>query len=203
MTKVELNEANQGAAITLEEGDLLTVRLPANPSTGYTWSQLQSVSGVLSQLGEANFVGGSQVGIVGAPGTMVWKFQASKVGSTQLSFNYARPWETNAPASTVSYSVSVKDGSSALLNVTEADEGKSLYLRKGDVLVVNLSGNPSDGYAWNYVSSPVLQLKEVAGQRAPGVWEFQAESVGEGTVTFSYGGVAPVKIYSWPVNISR
>jgi inhibitor of cysteine peptidase len=203
VTKVEVNEGNQGAVINLEEGDLLTVRLPANPSTGYAWSQRQSEGGVLGQLGEPNFVSGSQAGIVGAPGTMVWKFQASKVGSTQLSFNYARPWETNAPASVVNYSVLVRDNSSAMLSVTEADQGKSLFLRKGDVLVFNFGGNPSNGTVWSYVASPALQIREVASQRSPGVWEFEAEAVGEGTVTFSYGGVAPVKSYSWPVNISR
>jgi predicted secreted protein len=91
-----------------------------------------------------------------------------------------------------------------MLIVTEADQGKSLFLRKGDVLMVNLGGNPSNGSVWSYVASPALQIRKVdSQQRSPGIWEFEAEAVGEGTVTFSNCGVAPVKSYSWPVNISQ
>lgn len=100
--------SDAGGEAALLPGQPLVVRLPSNPSTGYSWSykvvgddvlRLDSVSGVTAQAD----------GKVGAPGETVWSFRAQGKGIAQLSYVYTRAWEKNAtPAKTFSLTVVVQ-----------------------------------------------------------------------------------------------
>ena len=102
--------SDSGGTASLIPYQPLVVRLPANPSTGYSWSytvkgddvlRLDSVSGVVPT---AN-------GMVGTSGDEVWSFRAQGSGNAVLTYIYARPWEKNAlPAKTFTLKVEVSPG---------------------------------------------------------------------------------------------
>lgn len=101
-----------GRAVALAMGQRLEVRLPSNPSTGYSWSIVETPSRVLKLEGPSTYQADSRaeaVGMVGAGGTEVWTFMAEGAGTQDLRFEYRRPWESNTvPAEVSSYAVTVR-----------------------------------------------------------------------------------------------
>ena len=105
---VTVSLTDSGGEAALLPGQPLVVRLPSNPSTGYSWSykvvgddvlHLDSVSGVTT----------AKDGMVGAPGETAWTFRAQGKGIAELSYAYARSWEKNAaPAKTFRLTVVVQ-----------------------------------------------------------------------------------------------
>ncbi len=87
---------DHGQTVTLQVGQTLEVRLPANPTTGYEWQVREVDDAVLQTLGEPQFVAEDSERL-GAGGVQVWRFQAQAVGTTTLDMVYVRPWETDTP----------------------------------------------------------------------------------------------------------
>lgn len=87
---------NSGGEASLLPGQPLVVRLPSNPSTGFSWSY-QVVGDDVLRLGSVSGVTAAKDGMVGAPGETVWSFRAQGKGIAQLNYVYARSWEKNAP----------------------------------------------------------------------------------------------------------
>jgi inhibitor of cysteine peptidase len=86
----------------------LTVKLGANPTTGYQWGDAQiSNQAVISQQ-SYNYVEPEDTGMVGAPGTDVWVFDAKAAGSATITFSYSRPWEEGDATYTLTVNVKVK-----------------------------------------------------------------------------------------------
>lgn len=100
--------SDSGDVASLIQGQPLVVRLPANPSTGYSWTFTVVGDDVLrldSVSGEAP----APNGMVGVPGEQVWSFRAQGVGRVVLTYVYTRPWEKHmAPAQTFTLTVVVK-----------------------------------------------------------------------------------------------
>lgn len=93
--------------IVASVGENFTISLESNQSTGYSWSV-----GMVSDNAQVVVAGmdydlpeGSTTGQGGAE---VWHLKAVAPGSVKLLFYYARSWEKDAPAKTVTFNVSVK-----------------------------------------------------------------------------------------------
>jgi len=81
--------------------------------------------------------------------------------------------------------------------VTDADNGKAVEIKMGDVLEVRLSSNPSTGYAW-YLQKQSTPLLKLTGQSQtqstqPGVgrpvvqvFEFAPRATGSGVLLLHY-----------------
>jgi len=93
-----LTEADNGAQIELSPGQTLTITLPSNPTTGYSWQVTQIDLKTLKQQGEAEYrqSPGSK-DLVGAGGTETFHFEALQAGETTLQLAYHRPWENGVP----------------------------------------------------------------------------------------------------------
>jgi inhibitor of cysteine peptidase len=80
--------------ITIDVNGTLTVKLGSNPTTGYSWED--AVIGVTTIIDQTSheYVAPTATEVVGAPGTDVWVFTAKSSGSTTITFNYSRPWES-------------------------------------------------------------------------------------------------------------
>jgi len=103
-----VTEKDNGKDITLEAGRHLSIELPANPSTGYSWEVKATDASILEQVGFPQFVS-ENVNLVGAGGKLTLTFDTLKSGSTALELVYHRPWETNvAPLQTFIIQVTVK-----------------------------------------------------------------------------------------------
>lgn len=105
-----LLEGDAGEKACLRKGDMLTVKLPANPTTGYSWSHSFSRTSFLESLSNATYKPDkNDGGMVGGGGVEIWKFRAVRVGNLELHFSYARPWEHGiAPLRSISWSVVIK-----------------------------------------------------------------------------------------------
>ena len=96
--------------VSLELGQMLTVTLDSNPSTGYRWEWVENQGSILEQIGEAEFKP-SETGeppLVGAGGWEIFRFTAVSAGQMTLRLVYRRPWEEGVePLKTFSLQVVV------------------------------------------------------------------------------------------------
>jgi inhibitor of cysteine peptidase len=108
--QLDLTEKENGKDLWMDRGDLLVFHLPANPSTGYSWSVAASKPGLLLQQGEAICeIPKSAKRRLGAGGTEVWRFRAEQAGTLTLTFSYARVWEKGLPpVRTLSWPVTIR-----------------------------------------------------------------------------------------------
>jgi inhibitor of cysteine peptidase len=106
-SSVTVSDRDNHTNVDLTSGQTLIVKLPGNPSTGYTWA----VSGdpaplKLTKQFRLHRKEGSGMG---APQTEVFEFSAVKSGVTTLTLLYRRSWEYNvAPAKTFTLTVQVR-----------------------------------------------------------------------------------------------
>ena len=99
---IEVSESHDGSVLRLPQGDVLLIRLPENPTTGYRWQFSQSGSGAL-QVSEDRFEAHphSDAAAPGANGLRVIRFNATQRGQVRMSLGakvlaerYARAQDT-------------------------------------------------------------------------------------------------------------
>ena len=95
-TALAIGAKDNGNQVTLENGQVLTVKLEGNPTTGYTWEMLEPEGAILRQVGEPEFNADSE--LLGSPGTLTLRFEAVEAGQMELRLVYHRPWETGVEA---------------------------------------------------------------------------------------------------------
>lgn len=101
---VVVTQYDKQAVMTI--GQMLTVKLPGNITTGFSWYLVQ-MPDLLEQIGEEEYVP-MQSQMVGAGGISIWRFKAFASGTDTLRFIYKRSWEADVlPARTVDYIVTV------------------------------------------------------------------------------------------------
>jgi predicted secreted protein/putative hemolysin len=106
-----LTGKDNGSKVTLKTGDVLSIALDSNPSTGYSWKVSQNDAKVLLPLGEPQFSMGGKEPMPGVGGTQTFQFKALAKGQTPLTLVYVRPWETNVtptPNDTFTVTVTVE-----------------------------------------------------------------------------------------------
>jgi predicted secreted protein len=89
-------------------GTSFTIILPANHTTGYSWRLAKPVDpNVLTQLSKTYSEDNSTR--IGSGGRELWTFEPLRKGTTDIEFEYARPFEKNAaPVNTAKYKVEIK-----------------------------------------------------------------------------------------------
>jgi len=102
----QVTDADNGQQVTVKSGDVITVTLVSNPTTGYSWQVMEIDNAILIQDGDPEYKQspGSQ-GLVGAGGTETFRFKVIVTGETNLSLGYMRPWESLPPTETFSIRV--------------------------------------------------------------------------------------------------
>lgn len=107
--EVSVGDADAGGRVDLQVGQILTVSLESNPTTGYIWQVAHYDNAILHQLGEAEFKQGGEEGLVGAGGIETVRFESVRAGETSLELEYVRPWEEGvAPEKIFAIQVVVK-----------------------------------------------------------------------------------------------
>lgn len=106
-TGLVLGGTDAGRQVELQKGQILTINLEGNPTTGYTWEFAESEGAIVRQVGEAEFKADSD--LVGAGGVQTLRFEAVSEGQMELTLVYHRPWETDVePLETFTVHVTVK-----------------------------------------------------------------------------------------------
>lgn len=91
-----LTEQDNGRDVDLNAGEVLFVRLPSNPSTGYNWSVAGEPAPL--KLQKSTFhKKTSNSKTVGAAGATALQFTATSSGIANLTLVYRRSWEYNTP----------------------------------------------------------------------------------------------------------
>jgi inhibitor of cysteine peptidase len=95
--------------VTLQIGQRLIVKLDANPSTGFSWSEIESYENYLTFEG-ADYVQNPDCGFMmtGCSGKSTFTYTAMAKGTGNLKFEYARPWEPQSPIQTVNIKYTIK-----------------------------------------------------------------------------------------------
>lgn len=101
--------ADSGKQITLAAGDVLTLTLDSNTgSTGFSWTNASIGNSSIVKENSRDYQPPDS-NLIGASGQDIWTFKALEKGTSTISMNYTRPWETGAePAATFNVTVIVK-----------------------------------------------------------------------------------------------
>jgi inhibitor of cysteine peptidase len=105
-TSVALGPADGGSAVALDVGGELTITLPANPSTGYSWVVTAMNTARLTLVGEPEF--SAESNLIGAGGTITYRFRGAAAGQDSLQLDYVRPWEDTDPLETYVLTINVR-----------------------------------------------------------------------------------------------
>lgn len=105
----EITDNDNGQNFTVQAGDVITLTLVSNPTTGYSWQVMEIDQTILLQRGdpEYNQSPGTE-GLVGAGGVETFHFEAIGTGDTILTLGYARPWESVPPIEEFSIQVTAQ-----------------------------------------------------------------------------------------------
>lgn len=94
----QLNEMDNGRILVCAPGDVIEVRLPGNPTTGYMWMQARQFDNrILVKTGDEFLIDQTKQNLVGAPGIFFFSYQVMEKGKAGLRLEYRRPWEENQP----------------------------------------------------------------------------------------------------------
>lgn len=106
-----LTQLDDGREANVTVGQVLTVELPGNRTTGFSWNEPATTEMVLERVGKPAYVTNpAPSGMVGVSGKEIWRFRATKAGRQTLRLEYARPWEKDvAPAKVVTFKVLVSE----------------------------------------------------------------------------------------------
>ena len=101
-------DADNGRTVTAAVGDVITVRLSENPSTGYAWKATYSEG--LESLDDESVTQSSSPDVVGAAGVRVLTVEVAANGSQSIEAVYERPWEAGMtePAQVFSLTIEVE-----------------------------------------------------------------------------------------------
>lgn len=93
-------------SLNIREGQRFSLKLPSNPTTGYSWA-IESIDYNFVEVKGSDFIP-PRSGLMGAGGQEVWMFKAVKKGNTLIKMKYARPWEKkNPPGSIKVYKIKI------------------------------------------------------------------------------------------------
>jgi inhibitor of cysteine peptidase len=85
-----------GSDIFLTQGEQLLVRLPSNPSTGFSWTISGNAPSVLRPVGEPKFEPPARAA-AGAGGTQTFEFRVVSGGGAFLDLVYRKPSDKDTP----------------------------------------------------------------------------------------------------------
>jgi predicted secreted protein len=175
---VQLNEGNNNQTVALDQGAVMELTLPGNPTTGFAWSLAATPD--QNVLVETSHFYISPARTVGSGGGDHWVFRAAGAGATQLTLVYSRPWEKSTPpAKTYSVTVGVSQAPApapSQLNHATFTIGSSAYSVNGAVYQMDAGVTPliQDGRA--YV--PVRYLVSAFGlSTADMYWDEASQAV--------------------------
>jgi len=96
---------------TLSVGEIATMELQENGSTGYVWDVKITNPNVVSLIYEGSIFEGKFLEdseLVGAPYNVQWVFEAKQPGETVVIFSLRRPWESVHPIQTFAINIAVE-----------------------------------------------------------------------------------------------
>lgn len=169
---VEFTDTNSGQTVYLKTGETLTVKLPANPTTGYTWGIAALDEAVVENTG-STYNSECAEGVLGCGGSEKWEFLAVAEGETYLEMVYYRIWQGEDSA--------IKEFS---LNIVISDEDVTTDPDDGSEISYCIADYNNDGS----VDKNDLKEKTNAAEQAFKQWKEECWKAGEDCGDFNGDG---------------
>ncbi|TVR57379.1 MAG: hypothetical protein EA420_19100 [Candidatus Competibacteraceae bacterium] len=90
-----LGQKDQNRIAEVRTGERIAVRLPENPTTGFTWAVAESDRRLLA-LDGTDYAPPEEAGFIGTRGERTFTFTAREPGEVPLTLKYWRFWEGDA-----------------------------------------------------------------------------------------------------------
>lgn len=143
---VSVAQDNNGDIIPVDMQTEIWIKLPENPTTGYSWN-VTSADGLA--ITSDTFIPPEEQ-MPGAGGTHVWTLEPKVTALVTFSAVYVRPWEEPQPNDeTYTVTFYVTPTGTTVVNVKAADNGTTITVPEGSTVLVDLEENPTTGYQWN------------------------------------------------------
>lgn len=143
------------------------VSLEWNPSTGYSWKIFSSDETAV--LIEDDGIVKEETDLVGAPTTASFRIRGIQAGETDLTFTYARPWETEA-APNFRFTLPVT-----------VDEARNVRLG-GELTLFREEGT---GWAFEMKDGAILELTDEGGEEEDQRFTLRPLADGQEEITFT------------------
>jgi predicted secreted protein len=104
-----LTEADDGSLVIIDRGDMISIRLSGNASTGYLWERVTPEAFDGTSLEPIEEAGYESLGSApGSPGLFTFRYAAAAPGTVTLRFVHHRPWEDEPPLDEATFIVWVQ-----------------------------------------------------------------------------------------------
>ncbi|MEN8907704.1 MAG: protease inhibitor I42 family protein [Clostridiales bacterium] len=104
---VNINSNDNNSTIKLQKGDLLSLNLKSNISTGYSWNYISMFDeNILTEI-SSDFIE-PIINLRGTPGIQVFKINAVGIGKTSIKLGYFRSWEPDNIIDTFSLNIIIR-----------------------------------------------------------------------------------------------
>jgi len=89
-----LTAGDDGTSLDLHQGQVVTVVLDSNRSSGLKWILIEPVGSVMVREGNPSYVAKAvKKGSSGAGGTETWRFRAARPGKQTVRLEFRRQWQ--------------------------------------------------------------------------------------------------------------
>ena len=154
------DQTNDGETYDVPVDAEIRLKLPENPTTGYSW-QLSVTQGLVI-LNESYQPDDPTGKLIGSGGTHIWIMTAIQPGMQTISGVYSRPWES-APGNQTSFTLDLMVRNTTEVPprftvYTENDNGRTVREGLDQQFDIRLAENPTTGYSWNLTLSEGLVL---------------------------------------------
>jgi len=121
------------------------IKLPGNPTTGYTWSYEIADTNIVKLVDE-DYKANSD--LAGSSGIFTYNFKGVKHGSTDITFTYARSWEPDSYIYKMKFKVATDSQNKIVSAYYDDNESIHVTVYNGKCTFA-LKSNPSTGYSWS------------------------------------------------------
>lgn len=90
MAEKTITRIDSGRSFAIHVGDVLNLELPEILGTGYSWEPVETAAAILRVIKSEHKPGSS---MPGAPGTKIYRFEATARGDGRIELALRRPWE--------------------------------------------------------------------------------------------------------------
>ena len=102
---ITLDQSAAGQIVDDSVGQVIELRLPENPSTGFRWQFAADLGPACAVVGDTYTAAANRPG---ASGEHTWTLQAAQPGVCELRLVYRRPFENVPPAQSFAATVQVR-----------------------------------------------------------------------------------------------
>ncbi len=150
-----VTQENNRDIIPVDMQTEITITLPENPTTGYSWDVTGSEG--LAITGDTFVPPEKQ--IPGAGGAHVWTLKPEATGMVTFSAVYLRSWEgIQSESETYTVTFYVTPEGTSVVQVNSANDGTTIALPKGSAALIALDENPTTGYQWTATVSGTAEI---------------------------------------------